>query len=547
MLTSESSRRTVETDKGDDMSKQETQKASRGVLPLVLASLALVVAAVPALNVALPDVAADTGATQSQLQWIVDSYALVFAGLLLPAGALGDRYGRKPLLILGLLVFGGGSAFAALCATPGPLIAARAVMGIGAAMVMPTTLSVITSSFPVQQRAKAIGAWVGVAGAGAILGLISSGLLLERFGWESVFWLNVVLASGVAALAAKRVPDSRDAHRPSVDVLGGLLLTVALSAVVFAAIEGPELGWADPLTLAAAGGGIVAAALWLVWSLRTPHPLLDPRLFLHRSFSSGVLSIGAQFFVFFGFVFLVIQYVQMVLGYSSLRAGLALLPMAMVLGGLSRHAPHLAARLSRRQMSAGGALLIAGGLLVLAVLDDGSSYWMLLAGIVPLGAGMALATAPATTGIVNALPASKQGVGSAVNDAAREVGGALGIAVLGSILNAVYRADVSGSMPDAAAGHAEAAQDSLPAALAVARRLGDQGPGLADAARDGFTHGMTVAFVASAGLMVLVAVAMAVLNRPDGDEVVREPADHDGDLSEAAAATPDPAMAGSMP
>ena len=505
------------------MSRQEAVKETRGVLPLVLAALALVVAAVPALNVALPGVAADTGATQSQMQWIVDAYALVFAGLLLPAGALGDRYGRKPLLVLGLLVFGAGSAAAALCATPGPLIGARALMGVGAAMVMPTTLSIITSSFPVQQRAKAVGAWIGVAGAGAILGLVSSGLLLEWFGWQSVFWLNVVLATGVGVLALRRVPNSRDEHRPRVDYLGGLLLTVALTGVVFAAIEGPELGWADPLTLAAFGAGAAAGALWLLWSLHTPEPLLDPRLFLRRSFSSGVFSIGAQFFVFFGFVFLVIQYVQMVLGYSPLRAGLALLPMAMVLGGLSRNAPRLAGHLSRRKMSVGGVLLIAGGMVVLSQLDAGSSYWWLLAGILPLGAGMALATAPATTGIVAALPDSKQGVGSAVNDAAREVGGALGIAVLGSILNGVYRSQVADTLPDELAAHSAPAQESLPAALAVARHLGDPGAGLAGAARDAFTHGMSVAFLASAALLVLVAAALAALNRGEKAQPDRRP------------------------
>jgi len=384
--------------------KSSTER--RGVLPLVLASLALVVAAVPALNVALPDVATDTGATQSQLQWIVDAYALVFAGLLLPAGALGDRFGRKPLLVLGLLIFGGGSAAAALCTTPGPLIGARALMGVGAAMVMPTTLSIITASFPVKQRAKAVGAWIGVAGAGAILGLVTSGLLLERFGWQSVFWLNVVLAGGVAAAALRTIPNSRDERRPTVDLLGGLLLTASLSLVVFGAIEGPELGWTDPVTVGVFSAGAGAGVLWLLWSLRIPEPLLDPRLFLRRSFSTGVLSIGAQFFVFFGFVFLVIQYLQLVLGYTPLRAGLALLPMAMVLGGMSRHAPQLASRLSRRAMSVGGVLLIAVGMLVLSQLDGSSSYWLLLAGILPLGAGMALATAPATTGIVAALPAS---------------------------------------------------------------------------------------------------------------------------------------------
>lgn len=505
------------------MSQQQTEQGSRGVLPLVLAALALVVAAVPALNVALPDVAADTGATQSNLQWIVDAYALVFAGLLLPAGALGDRYGRKPLLVLGLLVFAAGSAAAALCITPWPLIAARAVMGVGAAMVMPTTLSIITSSFPVQQRARAVGAWIGVAGAGAILGLLTSGLLLERLGWQSVFWLNVLLSAGVALLALRKIPNSRDEHRPAIDLLGGVLLSAALSGLVFAAIEGPELGWVDPVTVGALGAGVVAFVLWLVWSLRTPEPLLDPRLFLRRSFTSGVMSIGAQFFVFFGFVFLIIQYVQMVLGYSPLRAGLALLPMAMVLGGLSRNAPRLAQHLSRRRMSVGGVLLIAFAMTVLSQLDSGSSYWLLLAGIIPLGAGMALATAPATAGIVAALPAAKQGVGSAVNDAAREVGGALGIAVLGSILNVVYRGEVS-----KVTGESSPAEDSLPAALAVARDLGDPGASLAGAARDAFTHGMTLAFVASAGLLLLVAAALAVFSRSPRERRTDHVADETG-------------------
>lgn len=495
------------------MTEQHDRVAAAGVLPAVLAALALVVAAVPALNVALPGLAAGTGATQSELQWIVDAYALVFAGLLLPAGALGDRYGRKPLLVLGLLVFAAGSAAGALCTTPGPLMAARAVMGAGAAMVMPTTLSIITTSFPERQRARAVGAWIGVAGAGAVGGLLSSGLLLERFGWQSVFWLNVALGTAVAALAAGRVPNSVDEHRPAVDYLGGLLITGALTGIVFGAIEGPELGWTDPRTVAGFGVGALSGGLWLVGSLRTANPLLDPRLFLRRSFTAGVLSIGAQFFVFFGLVFLVIQYVQLVLGYGPLRAGLALLPMAMVLGGLSRRAPSLAAHLSRRAMSVAGLLLIAAGVLVLAMLGRGSSYWLLLAGIVPVGAGMALATAPATTGIVAALPAAKQGVGSAVNDAVREVGGTLGIAVLGSVLNAAYRAGLSDALPPGSPAQARHAQDSLPAALAVAHRLGGAGTGLRDAAQDAFAHGMTLAFLGCAGLLLPVALVLAALHR----------------------------------
>jgi len=484
------------------------------VLPVVLGALALVVAAVPALNVALPAVAVGTGATQSQLQWVVDGYALVFAGLLLPAGALGDRYGRRPLLVLGLLLFAAGSAAGALCGTPGPLITARAVMGVGAAMVMPTTLSVITTSFPPQQRNRAVGAWIGVAGAGAILGLLTSGLLLEQFDWPSVFWFNVALAAVLALAAARWVPNSVDEHQAAVDYLGGVLITLTLAAVVFGSIEGPELGWTDPLTVAAFAGGALSGALWLRWSLRIEHPLLDPRLFLRRSFTAGVLSIGAQFFVFFGFVFLVIQYVQLVLGYPPLLAGVALLPIAMVLGGLSRQAPRLNARLSRRALSVTGLLLLAAGVLILAGLGRGSSYWLLLSGIVPLGAGMALATAPATTAIVAALPAAKQGVASAVNDAAREIGGTMGIAVLGSVLNAAYRGRVAGALPPGLPTPAGQAQDSLPAALAIAHRLGDPGRALARTAQTAFTSGMTLALLACAGLLLLTTIAMIVLHRP---------------------------------
>lgn len=388
-------------------------------------------------------------------------------------------------------------------------------MGVGAAMVMPTTLSIITTSLPGQQRAKAVGAWIGVAGAGAILGLLSSGLLLERFGWQSVFWLNALLASGVTLAALLRAPNSLDANTPAVDYLGGLLVTAALTGVVFGAIEGPELGWLDPLTLAAFGVGASASALWLLWSLHASSPLLDPRLFLHRSFSAGVLSIGVQFFVFFGLVFLIIQYVQLVLGYSPLQAGLALLPMAIVLGGLSRNAPRLSGHLSRRAMSVTGVLLIAMGVLVLALLDRGSAYWWLLCGIVPVGAGMALAAAPATTSIVSALPASKQGVGSAVNDAAREVGGTLGIAVLGSVLNAAYRSGVGHAVQPGLLGQARAAQDSLPAALAVARGLGEPGAALARAAQDAFAYGMTLALLVCAGVLLLLAPVLAALNRTD--------------------------------
>ena len=455
--------------------------------------------------------AADTDASMSQLQWIVDAYALVFAGLLLPAGALGDRYGRKPVLVAGLVVFAAGAGLAALTSSPEALIALRGLMGVGAALVMPTTLSIITASFPREQRGKAVGAWIGVAGAGAVLGLLTSGLLLEVWGWQSVFWFSAVAGLAVAARAVRRIPDSREHDAPRVDHVGAVLSVLTLAGIVFAAIEGPVRGWTDPLTLGALGVGLAGLVAWVAWGLVADEPLLDPRLFARRDFSTGVLSITLQFFVFFGFIFLVVQYVQLVLGYSPLEAGLALVPMAMVLGGLSRRVPHLATRVSRPPLAVAGLLLMATGMLVLAQLDAGSSYWLLLAGLVPVGAGMALATAPATTDIVSALPASKQGVASAVNDAAREVGGTLGIAVLGSLLNQQYRAGVADAAPAEAPSHlVDAARESLAAALGIATHLGEAGSGLASGARAAFVDGMGLAYLTSAGLLVAAAAVLLV-------------------------------------
>lgn len=494
------------------MPANKAQTRRSPLLPVVLLALALVVAAVPALNVALPNLAASTDASMSQLQWVVDAYALVFAGLLLLAGALGDRYGRKPVLVAGLLVFAGGAGLAALSSTPEALIGMRGVMGVGAAFVMPTTLSIITTSFPEEQRGRAVGAWIGVAGAGAVLGLLTSGILLEFWDWQSVFWFSSLLGLVVAMLAIRFIPNSRDANTQRVDYLGGLLSVVTLAGVVFGAIEGPERGWGDPVTLGAFAVGAVGLVAWMGWGLRSTDPLLDPRLFGRRGFSTGVFSITLQFFVFFGFIFLVVQYVQLVLGYSALQAGLALIPMAMVLGGLSRRVPHLAARVSRRPLAVTGLGLMAVGMGVLSQLGAGSSYWLLLAGILPIGAGMALATAPATTDIVSAVPANKQGVASAVNDAAREVGGTLGIAVLGSLLNQQYRSGVSDAAPAGAPdGLVDAARESLAAALGIADRLGQPGQALADGARQAFVDGMGVAFVVSAVALLTTAVVLRLV------------------------------------
>ncbi|WP_200944933.1 MULTISPECIES: MFS transporter [unclassified Nocardioides] len=477
----------------------------------MLAALALVVSAVPALNVALPDVARDTGASFTQVQWIVDAYALVFAGLLLPAGALGDRYGRKPLLVGGLAAFGIAAICASFVSEPGALIGLRGVMGIGAAMVMPTTLSIITTTFSAGERGKAVGAWVGVAGAGAILGLLGSGLLLEFWSWPSVFLASGGIVLLIAVAAVRFVPNSRDDDAAPVDYRGGLLSVIGLAGIVYGAIEGPSRGWTAPITLLAFVIGLLGILLWIWAGLKSQEPMLDPRYFLRRDFATGVGSIALQFFIFFGFIFVLIQYLQLVLGYSPLQAGLAMLPMGMALGALSRRVPRLVEKVGRRRPSVAGFVSMAAGLAVLSQLGVGSSYWWVLAGIVPVGVGMALAAAPATADIVASMPADKQGVASAVNDAAREVGGTLGIAVLGSVLNAQYRAGIQDGVPSGAPSKVVAvAQDSLGAALAVADRLGVNGAHLADFARDSFLDGLATAFTASAVLLGLAAVALLV-------------------------------------
>ncbi|WP_323376761.1 MFS transporter [Streptomyces smaragdinus] len=486
----------------------------------MLVALAVVVSAVPSLNVALPGLARDTGADQTQLQWIVDAYALVFAGLLLPAGAIGDRFGRKPVLVVGLAVFALGAFCAAAVDSPEAVIACRGVSGVGAALVMPTTLSIITSSFSAAERGKAVGAWIGVAGAGAVFGLLTSGLLLEWFAWPSVFVFGGLLAALTLAAAVFVIPDSREAGAPRIDSVGGLLSSLALAGIVYATIEGPHRGWTDPVTLGGYGLGLVCAVLWLAWSLRAAEPMLDPRLLRVRGFAAGVLSITVQFFVFFGMVFIVLQYLQLVLGYTALEAGLAMTPMGLVLGGVSRRAPHLVARVGGRIPAVVGLLLIAAGVLVLAGLDAGSSYWLVLAGLLPVGAGMALATAPATTSIVAALPGRKQGVASAVNDAAREVGGTLGIAVLGSVLNDGYRQGVADhAPPQLPDGAVHAAQESL----AVALRLGEGQ--LGRVAVEAFVDGYGMAYLTSAGVLAVTAVAISALGPKRAAETEAEAAE----------------------
>jgi EmrB/QacA subfamily drug resistance transporter len=484
------------------------ERRREAVLRVMCLALMMVVASVASLNVALPGIARDTGASQTELQWIVDAYAIVFAALLLPAGAIGDRFGRKPLLAVGLALFGAVSFAALFVHAPTTLIALRAAMGVAAALIMPVTLSVITSIFPPQERGKAVGTWVGVAAGGAVIGLLASGLLLHFFSWPSIFALNVVLAALALLGTLAIVPATREARPPRLDPVGTLLSVTGLAAIVFGTIEGPEHGWGDPLTLTALLGGLAALALFILWELQRREPMLDPRNFLRRGFGAGSLSITVQFFAAFGFLFLALPYLQLVLGYSPLQAAAALLPMAIVVIPLSRFAPKIAGRVGVRVTGPIGLGLMATGFIVLSTLGTNSSYWHFLLGLLPFGAGMALSGAPATTAIVASLPREKQGVASAINDVSRELGGALGIAVLGSILNTAYRTGLDQHTTALPTTLADKAHSSVGAAQVIGHQLG--ATDLVNHANNAFVHGISLALITGAATLIAGAIFVAL-------------------------------------
>src|SRR5918999_278993 len=340
-----------------------TERTTNTTIILLVVGLALmaVVSAVTGLNMALPSLARETGASQTDLTWIVDAYTVVFAGLLLFAGALGDRFGRKLLLVIGLVVFGAAAGLAMLVTEAWQLIALRAAMGVGASAIMPTTLSVITTSFPEAERPRAIGVWVGIAGGGAVLGLFASGLLLEFFGWQSFFGLNVALAAIALAGVLAVVPSTADEEPPALDWIGALLSLAAVGGLVFGIIEGPERGWDDPATIGAIAIGLVALVLFVLWELRQRQPMLDPRLFRLRGLSAGSLVITVQFFAAFGFFFILLQYLQFVTDRSPFEAAVALLPLPFVLLPIARNAPHLAERIGFRWTGLIGLTSMAAG------------------------------------------------------------------------------------------------------------------------------------------------------------------------------------------
>jgi EmrB/QacA subfamily drug resistance transporter len=480
------------------------------VLVVTCIALGAVVSAMSSLNVAIPSIAQATHASQTQLAWIIDAYSLVFAALLLPGGAIGDRFGRRKALLAGLTIFGAASALAMTTTSPTMLIGLRGVIGIGAAMVMPATLSTITTTFPAERRAQAVGVWAAVAGGGAIIGLLASGAVLSWWSWRAVFAINVVLTAIAIAGTLSFVPESADPDAPRIDSVGAGIAVIGLTSLVYSIIEAPNRGWASAATIGGILISVVVLAGFVRWELRVESPLLDPRLFRKPSFAAGTLTIFLAFFGFFGFIFVVMQYLQLVRGDSAMVAAVSVIPMAATLIPSARIAPSVVDRIGTRGCCTLGLLLAAAGMSLLATMGQGTPYWRFFIGLIPLGAGMGLAMTPATTAVTNSLPPSLQGVGSAVNDLSREVGGALGIAVLGSLLTAVYSSRLD--LPGTPAPEAEAAKHSL----GVAAHLG--GPVLTHA-QAAFVDGMHVALFGAAGVAVVAAGVVSGLLRHDGRPV----------------------------
>ena len=474
------------------------------ILGILNLSLVLVVASVSSLNLSLPSIQRALDASAADLIWINAAYALVFAAFLLPAGALGDRFGRKGALLTGLVVFVLGSLLGSTADTAGQVIAFRATMGIGAALAMPATLSILTAIFPPDERNKAIAIWSGFAGAGGAIGILSAGVLLEYFWWGSVFFVNGPIAVTALVLVAAVVPTSRDTQGHNLDPFGSILSAVGLAALVFALVQGPEYGWSDPLVL---GGFVAAVALltsWVAFERRQEHPMLDPRLFRIPRFGLATLALGTTFAVMFGMFFGLAQYLQFVLGYSPLGAAVRVMPFAIVMIAVSPRGPSLAARFGSGRVIGGGMLVTALGCGVMALLTGDSGYGHVVLGVILISSGMALGFPTSTAAIVGSLPLDKAGVASAVNDTTREVGSAVGIALLGSLLSAGYRRGLGNALDQAPAEMAEFARDSVGAALVVAQRApAGVGDHIAATARDAFANGYSLAMTAGTALLAL--------------------------------------------
>jgi EmrB/QacA subfamily drug resistance transporter len=479
------------------------------LLTVAAVDVLLVISSMVALNAALPDIALQTAATQTQLTWVVDGYTLVLACLLLPAGALGDRYGRRGALLLGLAIFAIASLAPTIFDSPVQIIVSRAVAGIGAAFIMPATLSLLTAAFPKNERNKAIGIWAGVASSGAIVGFMGTGLLLHFLDWQSVFYAFAIASVGLFVCTCT-IRSSRDETARPVDWVGAVLIAGAVAVFVFGVVEAPTRGWTHPVVWGCMSTGVALALLFAIVELRRKHPLLDVRLFVRADFATGAVGITFLFFANFGFFFVVMQYMQLILGYSPLQTAWALGPVAIPIVALGATMHLILPKVGLRQVVAVGLLLIAAGLFSMRYLHADSAYIEMVFRFLITSTGIGLCFAPTTSAIMNAVPTEKQGVASAVNDTTREVGAAVGIAVAGSVLAAQYSNALGPgltALPEQVRGPALV---SLPNALEVAKQIGPQGAGLAHLAENAFLNAMDLSLIVVSTVLVVAAAFVAV-------------------------------------
>jgi EmrB/QacA subfamily drug resistance transporter len=504
---------------------EEQQPYARRWWALAVLCLSLVVIGLDntILNVALPSLVRNLGANASQLQWTVDAYVLVFAGLLLTMGALGDRFGRKRALQVGLVVFGAGSVASAFAGSAHVLIATRALMGAGGALIMPSTLSIITNIFPAAERGRAIATWAGVAGLGIVVGPVVGGWLLGRFWWGSVFLINVPVIATALLSGQALVPESKDPDATPLDPVGAALSIAALVVLVYGIIDAPKHGWASAPTLEALGLAVLLLAVFIGWERRVTHPMLQMDFFRNARFTAANVAITLVFFALFGTVFLVTQYLQFVLGLTPLEAGIRLMSVSTLIVAAPLSA-RLVERFGTKAVVTSGLVLVAGSLWVMAGTSPADGFLRVGVAMAILGAGMGTTMAPATESIMGSLPLGKAGVGSAMNDTTRQVGGALGVAVLGSVLSSAYATRIGPVLAGLPKGVAAVASDSIGATLRAAESLGPAGAPVAAAARTAFVDAMGAAVMIAAGVALLGAATALVFlpSRPP----VREHAEH---------------------
>ncbi len=508
------------------------------ILGVLVLSLVLVVAAVSSVNTAIPSIRIQLRPSDSQLLWIVDAYAVVFAGLLLPAGALGDKFGRRGALQIGLAIFGVASILSSQAGSPNLLLVFRALMGVGAAFIMPSTLSLLTSVFPPQERATAIAVWTGFAGAGGVIGTLVGGLVLTKFWWGSVFFVSVPIAALALILVTLLCPSSKEDEARRLDPVGAGLSVLGFGSLLYGIIEGPEKGWTSVSSLVAFALALIGLVGFVFWERRCAEPMLDMKFFAIRRFGIGSLGVTFVFLAMFAMFFMMSQYLQSVRGYSPLRAGFATMPFAVTMIGISPRGPALGKKFGAKRIVTLGFVMLPIALILMSFITASSPYLFVAFCLVLMAIGPALAIPTMSSGIVLSLPLDKAGVGSAVNDTTREVGGAIGIAVLGSVLSSHYRSGMApalAQLPPQAAPIADAARRGV-GVLAGVVKVAPETPSLApqlpqlqqllNLAQREFVGGMQIGFRVAAVMLVVVAVAVALWYPSEALQLGSRPSGH---------------------